>query len=221
MYIEYVNRQQTKMVSLDNRGSVMILYSDSTGAMGHSVRIVLAEKDINAEVNYIRDDTHPQELADLNPYNTVPTLVDRDLVLYDARTIMEYLDERFPHPPLLPVDPVSRAANRQLRFRIAQDLYALVDDLDSDNDIAAAGARKSLHDNLTAIAPTFSQLPYFMSEDYTLADCCLAPLLWRLETYGIKLPAGAAVIHKYAESLFERDAFQASMSESERDMRTK
>lgn len=197
----------------------MVLYSDSTSPMGHCVRIVLAEKDISAEVNYIRDDSSPEELADLNPYNTVPTLIDRDLVLYDAQTIMEYLDERFPHPPLMPVDPVSRAANRQLRYRITRDLYAPVNDLDSKNEIAAADARKNLRDNLTAIAPAFSQLPYFMSREYTLTDCCLAPLLWRLEIYDIKLPASAGALHKYAASLFERDAFQASMSEPEREMR--
>ena len=207
------------MVNLANRGSVMVLYSDSTSPIGHCVRIVLAEKDINAEVNYIRDDSSPEELADLNPYNTVPTMIDRALVLYDAQIIMEYLDERFPHPPLMPVDPVSRAANRQLRYRITRDLYALVNDLDSENEIAAAGARKSLRDNLTAIAPAFSQLPYFMCGEYTLTDCCLAPLLWRLETYGVKLPASAGALHKYAEALFERDAFQISMSEPEREMR--
>ena len=207
------------MINAANRHSVMALYSDATSPIGHCVRLVLAEKDINVEVNFISDDNRPEELADLNPYNSNLTLIDRDLVLYDAQIIMEYLDERFPHPPLMPVDPASRAGNRQLRYRVMRDLYTLIDDLDSENEIAAANAKKKLRDNLTAIAPVFSRLPYFMSEKYTLTDCCLAPLLWRLETYGIKLPASAGALHKYAESLFKRDALQTSLSDLERYMR--
>jgi len=207
------------MATVANRRSVMVLYSDATSPIGHCVRIVLAEKDINVEVNYITNENHPKELVDLNPYNSVLTLIDRDLVLYDAQIIMEYLDERFPHPPLMPVDPVSRAGNRQLRYRVMRDFYSLIDDLDSENDIAAANAKKNLRDGLTAIAPAFSQLPYFMSEEYTLTDCCLAPLLWRLDSYGIKLPMSVRTLHRYSDSLFERDAFQSSMSELERGMR--
>lgn len=207
------------MATVANRRSVMVLYSDAISPIGHCVRIVLAEKDINAEVNYIDVDNRPEELSELNPYNTMLTLIDRDLVLYDAQIIMEYLDERFPHPPLMPVDPVSRASNRQLRYRVMKDLYSLLDDLTGDNEIAAANAKKSIRDHLTAIAPVFSQLPYFMSEEYTLTDCCLAPLLWRLDSYGIKLPTGAKELDKYAERLFEREAFQTSMSEQERELR--
>ena len=146
------------------------------------------------------------------------TLIDRDLVLYDEQIIMEYLDERFPHPPLMPVDPVSRANNRQLRYRVLRDLYSLVNDLSSDNEIAAANARKELRDNLTAIAPAFLQKPYFMSDEYSLVDCCLAPLLWRLDNYGIKLPVSAKTISEYADRLFERDAFKTSLSERESEM---
>ena len=166
------------MASVANRRSAMVLYSDTTSPLGHSVRIVLAEKDINVEINYV-DDERPEELAELNPYDSILTLIDRDLVLYDEQIIMEYLDERFPHPPLMPVDPVSRANNRQLRYRVMRDLYALIDDLYNDNEIAAANARKDLRDHLTAIAPAFGQKPYFMSDEYSLVDCCMAPLLWR------------------------------------------
>lgn len=207
------------MVSVANRRSVMVLYSDNINPVGHSVRIVLAEKDINVEVNYISDEDRPEELNDLNPYNTLLTLVDRDLVLYDAQIIMEYLDERFPHPPLMPVDPVSRASNRQLRYRVINDLYSLLDDLEGDDTTAVNNAKKSLKDNLTAIAPAFAQKPYFMSDEYTLIDCLLAPLLWRLELYGIKLPASAKVLNKYAESLFERSAFKLSLSDAEKELR--
>ena len=136
------------MASVANRRSLMVLYSDSISPIGHAVRIVLAEKDVNVEINFIDDDNRPEELNDLNPYNSVLTLIDRDLVLYDAQIIMEYLDERFPHPPLMPVDPVNRASNRQLRYRVMRDLYSVVAELDSENDIAAANAKKELRDNL-------------------------------------------------------------------------
>lgn len=207
------------MASVANRRSVMLLYSDSSSPMDHAVRIVLAEKDINVEISYITDGERPAELNEMNPYSQVLTLIDRELVLYDAEIIMEYLDERFPHPPLMPVDPVARAGNRQLRYRVMKDLYSLVDDIESGNDIEAASAKKSLRDNLTAISPMFSQMPYFMSEEYTLVDCCMVPLLWRLQKYGIKLPMSTKPLQRYADSLFERDAFQSSLTELERGFR--
>ena len=206
------------MTSVANRRSVMVLYSDSLSPIGHAVRIVLAEKDINVDINYVSGNNLPEEIAEINPYNTVLTLIDRDLVLYDAQIIMEYLDERFPHPPLMPVDPVSRASNRQLRFRVMKDLYSLLDDIEGDDETAATSAKKNLHDNLTAIAPAFIQKPYFMSDDYTLIDCLLAPLLWRLDLYGVKLPSSAKIIGQYAESLFEREAFKSGMSEFESEL---
>ncbi len=206
------------MASIANRRSLMVLYSDVSNPIGHAVRIVLEEKEVNFEIIYIgEEDTRPDELNELNPYNSILTLIDRDLVLYDAQIIMEYLDERFPHPPLMPVDPVTRASNRQLRYRVMRDLYAAVDELDSDNDIAAANAKKVLRDNLTSIAPTFSQMPYFMSEEYSLVDCCMSPLLWRLSQYGIKLPMSAKPLQQYADRLFERDAFQTSLSPVEKE----
>jgi RNA polymerase-associated protein len=206
------------MVSIANRRSMMLLYSDYDSPIGHAVRIVLAEKDVNVEINYIgEDDTKPEELNELNPYNSILTLIDRDLVLYDEQIIMEYLDERFPHPPLMPVDPVTRAGNRQLRFRVMQDLYSVLDDLKGDNDIAAANAKKELRDNLTAVSPSFTQMPFFMSEEYTLVDCCMAPLLWRLTQYGVKLPMSAKPLQQYADRLFERDAFKESLSPTEKE----
>ena len=205
------------MASMANRRSLMVLYSDKVSPIGHAVRIVLAEKDVNVEINYIEDNDRPEILNDLNPYNSILTLIDRDLVLYDAQIIMEYLDERFPHPPLMPVDPVSRAGKRQLRYRVMTDLYSVLDKLDGDNEIAVANAKKILRDNLTAIAPAFVQTPYFMSEDYTLVDCCLAPLMWRLTQYGIKLPISGKPLQQYADRLFERQAFQTSLSVVEKE----
>ena len=207
------------MASVANRRSVMVLYSDTAGPVGHCVRIVLAEKDINVEINYVREGEElPEEVVELNPYNTILTLIDRELVLYEAQIMMEYLDERFPHPPLMPVDPVSRANNRQLRYRVMHDLYGSVGEIDGDNEIAAANAKKHIRDHLTSVASVFSQLPFFMSEEYSLVDCCMAPLLWRLDYYGIKLPASAKPLAQYAQRLFQRDAFRASLSEQEREM---
>ena len=207
------------MASIANKRSVMVLYSDMVNPVGHSVRIVLAEKDINVDIRYIQGNELPEDLAELNPYNSILTLIDRDLVLYDEQIIMEYLDERFPHPPLLPVDPVSRANNRQLRFRVMRDLYRQVEQLTAEDEIAAANARKEIRDNLTAIAPIFSQKPFFMSDEYSLVDCCLAPLLWRLDHYGIKLPLSAKVINEYARRMFDRDAFKLSLSLWEKEIR--
>ena len=196
----------------------MTFYADATDPVGHCVRIVLSEKDINVEINYVDDENKPEDLNDLNPYDSVLTLIDRELVLYEAQVMMEYLDERYPHPPLMPVDPVSRANNRQLRFRIMRDLYSLFDDMSSTNEIASANARKTIRDNLLAIAPVFGQGEFFMSEEYSLIDCCFAPLLWRLNHYGIKLGAQGKPIVKYAEAMFARPGFQASLSPVEREM---
>lgn len=196
----------------------MLLYSDITGPLSHCVRLVLAEKDIDVEVRYVNEDSIPAQLAELNPYSTVPTLVDRDLTLYDTQIILEYLDERFPHPPLMPADPMARAVNRQLRYRITRDLYMPAEELDSENEIAVASVRRNLRNSLLTIDPVFSQMSFFMSEEYTLVDCCMAPLLWRLETYNIRLPSSARALRRYARSLFEREAFQSSLSEPERKM---
>ncbi len=207
------------MASIANRRSVMVLYSDSISPASHCVRLVLAEKDINVEINYVEDGERPEALIEINPYNSVLTLIDRDLVLYDEQIIMEYLDERFPHPPLLPVDPVNRAGNRQLRFRVLKDLYSLIDDIESSDSTKVGIAQKTMKDNLTAIVPAFIHKPYFMSDEYTLVDCCMAPLLWRLPEYGVKLPASASPLEQYADRLFERDAFQSSLSDDEKDIR--
>jgi len=207
------------MTSVANRRSVMVLYSDSVSPIGHAVRIVLAEKDINVDINYVTGEDLPEEIVEINPYNSVLTLIDRELVLYDAQIIMEYLDERFPHPPLMPVDPVARAGNRQIRYRVIRDLYSSTEDLNSDNEITIANAKKNIRDHLTAVSVAFAQKPYFMSDEYSLVDCCMAPLLWRLEYFGIKLPASAKPLQQYAGRLFEREAFKLSLSAQERELR--
>ena len=130
------------MATVTNRRSVMTLFADPKDLQGHSVRLVLMEKDINVEINYVTDDNKPEDLNTLNPYGKLLTLIDRDLVLYDSQIMMEYLDERYPHPPLMPVDPVARAANRQLRYRISQDLFSLAFDIENGNDLLSEKSKK-------------------------------------------------------------------------------
>jgi RNA polymerase-associated protein len=198
----------------------MTFFSDGADHYSHRVRIVLAEKGVAVDIKDTDLDSAPQELADINPYHTLPTLVDRDLVLYEPNIMMEYLDERFPHPPLLPVYPVARAESRLYMHRIEKDWCRLVQVILTSGDADEADqARKELGDGLVAIAPIFAEKPYFMSEEFTLVDCCLAPVLWRLDMLGIELPPQAKPLQQYMDRLFERESFQASLSEEEQEMR--
>lgn len=206
------------MAQLANRRQAMTLFSGERCPYCHMVRIVLAEKGINYDlINVDLDDT-PEELKDLNPYNEVPTLVDRELVLFQSNVIMEYLDERFPHPPLMPVDPVARAQLRLMLYRIERDWYSLARQL-SNKAQATAAARKELRDQLASISPIFEQKPYFMSDEFSLMDCAVVPLLWRLPYYGIELPAAARPLINYAERMFDRESVQQSLTEGEREMK--
>ncbi len=199
--------------------TIMTLYSGALDIYSHQVRIVLAEKGVSVDILNV-DENHPcEDLIDLNPYNTLPTLVDRELVLYNAQVIMEYLDERFPHPPLLPVYPVSRAKSRLMMYRIQRDWYSLVNTILNGSGDAVNEAREELKGALTSVVPVFANSPYFLSEDFTLVDCVIAPLLWRLPDLSIKLPRSAKAIGQYEERVFNRDAFQASLTESERELR--
>lgn len=199
--------------------SVMALYSGANHLKSHQVRIVSAEKGVTVDVLYVDENQPSEDLIELNPYNTLPTLVDRELVLYNSHIIMEYLDERFPHPPLLPVYPVARARCRLMMYRIEKDWYSLLDKVRDEDEKIAKAARTELKESLFSLAPVFAENPYFLSEDFTLVDCCLAPLLWRLPAYGIELPKAAKSIQQYAERIFKRDSFQASLSEAERELR--
>ncbi len=201
-----------------NKRSVMTLYSDPSNPYCHRVRVVLAEKNITFEIEDIDPLNMPEELMELNPYGTLPTLVDRDLRLYESRIIMEYLDERFPHPPLLPVDPVSRSTSRLLMYRVDRDWYRLMDIiLEGKKD--AAKARKELRESLITTAPVFAAKPFFMSDEFTLVDCAIAPLLWRLPMLGVEIPVSAKGLHNYAASLFKRESFVQSLTEAEQEMR--
>ena len=202
-----------------SKRSVMTLFSGETCPYSHRVRFVLAEKGITYEVLLVDPDDKPEDLVDLNPYGTVPTLVDRDLALYDTKVITEYLDERFPHPPLMPVDPVSRAKARLALYRIEKDWYGLMEQIEAGDD--ADSARKQLGDGLTASDEVFAAKPFFLSEELTVMDCALAPLLWRLPVLGIE-PAGKQNkgLLDYMDRLFALESFRKSLTEAERSMRS-
>lgn len=208
------------MASLSSRRSVMTLFSSPDCVDSHRVRIVLAEKDITVDVLNVNPDNKPEDLAELNPYNTTPTLIDRDLVLYDARIIMEYLDERFPHPPLMPVDPVNRAHSRLALFRIEKDWFSLVTDIEEGDEETAAQARKILRESVLSAADVFAVKPYFLSDEFSLVDCTIAPVLWRLPKYGIDVPESIGKpILRYMDRVFSRDGFQQSLSKVEKSIR--
>jgi len=207
------------MATIANRRSVMTLYADQKDLQGHSVRLVLKEKEISVEIQYVDDENKPEDLNTLNPYGKLLTLIDRDLVLYDSQIIMEYLDERYPHPPLMPVDPVARAANRQLRYRIAQDLFTLAADIDNGSEITIEKSKKLLKDNLLVLVPIFEQFKYFMSDEFSLVDLCMATILWRIDHWQIRLGSAAKPLVKYGELIFERESFQGSLSAFEKEMR--
>jgi len=208
------------MAVIANRRSVMTLFSKPTCIHSHRARLVLAEKNINIEIADVEGPNLPEDLMDLNPYHTVPTLVDRDLVLYDSRVIIEYLDERFPHPPLMPVDPVTRAKFRLALFRIESDWYQLAEQYEADGERKlSTKSRKMLRDSILASVELFNVKKYFLSDDFSLVDCSIAPILWRLPVYGIELGSQAEPIDAYLKRVFERRSFQDSLTELEQEMR--
>jgi stringent starvation protein A len=196
----------------------MTLFSDPSCPYCHRVRIVLAEKGITVDIVDVDAENLPDEVMDFNPYGSVPTLVDRDLRLYESRIIMEYLDERFPHPPLLPVDPVARANARLYMYRVERDWYALMDRIFRGGDAEADQARKELRESLIATSPVFGAKSFFMNDEFSLVDCCVAPLLWRLPALGIELPPQATAIRDYSRRIFALPAFRESLTEAEHEL---
>lgn len=196
-------------------------YSDPADHYSHRVRIVLAEKGVEVEIIEVLPGQLSTQLAEVNPYLSLPTLVDRELALYEPSVVMEYLDERYPHPPLLPVYPLARANSRLLMHRIQRDWCTLVDRiLDARSaESARVQARKELRESLTGVAALFGGQPFFLSEEFSMVDCCLLPILWRLPRLGIELPRQAKPLLDYMERLFARPAFQSSLTATERAMR--
>jgi RNA polymerase-associated protein len=206
------------MAVIANKRSIMTLYSGALDLYSHRVRIVLAEKGVAVEVVHLDTKDKMEDLLELNPYGTSPTLVDRDLVLYDGNIIMEYLDERFPHPPLMPVYPVARAKTRLMIYRIDREWGGLIRKIESGKSAEAQVAAKELKNYLVKLAPVFGSGSFFLNEEFSLIDCCLAPILWRLPSWGITLPPEAKSVMKYAERMFARDSFQASLTEAEHEL---
>lgn len=208
------------MAVIANRRSVMTLFSRPTDIHSHRTRLVLAEKNINIEIANVPGPELPEDLMDLNPYHSVPTLVDRDLTLYDSRVIIEYLDERFPHPPLMPVDPVMRAQFRLALFRIETDWYSIAEEAETTGDgKLSAKSRKLLRESVMQSAELFAARPFFLSEEFSLVDASIAPILWRLPVYGIELGSQAAPIEAYMKRVFARRSFRQSLTELEQEMR--
>ena len=203
------------MSNASSKRSVMTLFSNKNDIYCHQVKIVLAEKGVAYENEEVDLQALSEDLMELNPYGTLPTLVDRDLVLFSSRIIMEYLDERFPHPPLMPVYPVSRAKSRLLMLRIEQDWYPTLEIAqNAASETECANALKQLKEEILAVAPIFNQTAYFMSEEFSLIDCYVAPLLWRMQELGVEFSgAGSKAVKAYMSRIFERDSFLQSVGE--------
>ncbi len=206
------------MANITARKSVMTLFTSPTCALSHCARLVLHEKGVTAAIEFFDPAEPPEDVLEINPTGASPTLVERDLVLYDSRIIMEYLDERFPHPPLHQMDPVSRANSRMIIKRIDQDWYQLLHEIQNSGEKKSARAKKMLKESLIAAAPIFESQLYFMSDEYSLIDCTMAPLLWRLPSLGIDLNTLGSATASYANRLFAREAFSKSLSEAEKEM---
>ncbi|MBZ0090952.1 MAG: glutathione S-transferase N-terminal domain-containing protein [Burkholderiales bacterium] len=198
---------------------MMTLYSGTSCPFSQRCRIVLHEKGMDFQVIDVDMHNKPEDLAAINPYNKVPALIERDLVLYEANIINEYIDERFPHPQLMPADPVMRARARLLLHNFEQELFAEIEKLESGTQKVADKARVEIRDNLSQIAPIFAKQKYMLGEEFSMLDVAIAPLLWRLDHYGIQLPKQTAPLLKYAERLFSRPAFIDALTPSERVMR--
>ena len=206
------------MAVMNNKRSNMTLYVDKFDINSHRIKIVVSEKSVPADIIEVDPAALPEDLLKINPYGTLPTLVDRDLVLYEPSIIAEYLDERFPHPPLLPVYPIARAKTRLMMLRIEREWYSLVSIILTNKDAnAIKDARKALTDSILSFAPVFASMPFFLSEEFSLLDCCIAPLLWHLPRLGITLPPQAKAVHLYLAKISERPSFKSSLSAAERE----
>ena len=194
--------------------SSIAFYSHKNDPYSHRTRIVLAEKAVSVEMIYVDLDNPPEEFLQLNPYGTLPLLVDRDLILNQSNIIMDYVDERFPHPPLLPVYPIARAKSRLMIHRIEQDWYPLVEAIIANKDYEKNKA--ILMNHINELMPVFKKMPYFMSSEFSMIDCCLAPLLWRLNTSGFTIDEEKyKPFIEYRDRVFERNSFQVSLSDEE------
>jgi RNA polymerase-associated protein len=201
-----------------SNSAMMNLYSGTTDPFSHRCRIVLFEKGMDFQVVDVDLFNKPEDIAVINPYNRVPVLVDRDLVLYEANIINEYIDERFPHPQLMPPDPLMRARARQLLHTLELELFSHIEALEK-NQKGVDKPRAHVRDQLTQLAPIFAKQKFMLGDEFSMLDVAIAPLLWRLEHYAIDLPKTAAPLAKYAERIFSRQGFIDALTPSERAMR--
>ncbi|SFM94888.1 glutathione S-transferase N-terminal domain-containing protein [Nitrosomonas communis] len=198
---------------------MMTLYSTATCPFSHRCRIVLHEKDMDFQVIDVDPHNKPEDLAVISPYGRVPILIERDLVLYESNIINEYVDDRFPHPQLMPAEPVMRARARLLLHRFEQELFCHIDAVEQNDQKSADKMRVAIAESLTMIAPIFDKQKYMLGDEYSMLDVAIAPLLWRLDHYGISLPKQATPLLKYSERLFSRPLFIDALTPSEKLMR--
>jgi RNA polymerase-associated protein len=201
--------------------SETVLYSAPNSLESHAIRFIASEKDLECDVMHTEFEDMPEELIAYNPTETMPTLFDRELILYDMAVIMEYLDERFPFPPMLPIDPIDKAEKRTLiyRFTRAKDnWYQLVDDVLNGTKKVADNSRKILTNNLIELVPLFEYKPFFKSDTLGAVDAAIAPVLWRLKAMNIELPASASAVNDYANRIFAVESFQESLTDAEKEM---
>ena len=198
---------------------MMTLYSGTTCPFSQRCRFVLYEKGMDFQIIDVDLFNKPEDLAVMNPYNRVPVLVERDLVLYESNIINEYIDDRFPHPQLMPADPVMRARARLFLYRFEQEMFSHVINIEKGTPKQADKGRQTIRDALTQIAPVFAKQKYMLGEEFSMLDVAIAPLLWRLDHYGIQLGKQAAPLMKYAERLFSRPAYIDALTASEKVMR--
>ncbi|MCL2590219.1 MAG: glutathione S-transferase N-terminal domain-containing protein [Betaproteobacteria bacterium] len=197
---------------------MMNLYSGTTDPFSHRCRIVLYEKGMDFEIIDVDLYNKPEDIAVINPYNRVPVLVDRDLVLYEANIINEYIDERFPHPQLMPPDPIMRARARQLLHTFEHEMFEHIPALEA-NQKGVEKTRAHVRDHLIQLAPMFTKQKFMLGDEFSMLDVAIAPLLWRFELYGIDLPKAASPLVKYAERIFSRQGFIDALTPSEKVMR--
>jgi len=197
---------------------MMNLYSGTTDPFSHRCRIVLYEKGMDFEIIDVDLYNKPEDIAVINPYNRVPVLVDRDLVLYEANIINEYIDERFPHPQLMPPDPIMRARARQLLHTFEHEMFEHIPALEA-NQKGVEKTRAHVRDHLIQLAPMFTKQKFMLGDEFSMLDVAIAPLLWRFELYGIELPKAASPMMKYAERIFSRQGFIDALTPSEKVMR--
>ncbi len=198
--------------------SAMSLHTDVNSISSHSLRILLRDKDVECDMRYVNSNERREALYELNPYGETPVLIDREMVLYEFYPVVEYLDERFPHPPLLPADPIGRGKARLVISRMNRDWMIDVDKAIAADEPLSDELKQSIIDGLTALSPLFNHQLYFTGDDYTLVDVMIAPLLWRLKSLGIQLPEKAKPILDYADRLFAREQFEMSLSQQEMEL---